>query len=184
MRIISGEHKGRKLVGPNKKSKTRPTKDQVKEAVFDILGPIKENSVIFDLFAGTGQIGIEFLSRGGEFCYFCEQSSSMVACILENLEKVKYMDRSKVLRGDFRRRINHIDRKIDYLYIDPPYYEGMVEEALIKVRNKKILNDGALIVVECAEDEALVFPETYELLTEREYKFNRISLLRYNILGE
>lgn len=180
MRIISGERKGRRLLGPDKKSKTRPTKDQVKEAVFDILGPIQQGSCALDLFAGTGQIGIEFLSRGCEFAYFCEQSPYMVNCIIENLKKAKYTDRASVLKGDFRRRINHIYRKPDYIYLDPPYYEDMVSEAMKKLSDKNILRDGAIVVAETAEDESFDYPENYELLTVREYKFNKIYIFRFN----
>ena len=180
MRIISGERKGRRLLGPDKKSKTRPTKDQVKEAVFDILGPIKKDSYALDLFAGTGQIGIEFLSRGCGFAYFCEQSPYMVNCIIENLNKAKYTDKALVLKGDFRRRLNHIDKKVDYIYLDPPYYQDMVKEAMEKLITKNVMNEGATIVVETAEDESFEYTETYELLTMREYKFNKIYIFKFN----
>ncbi|WP_053943281.1 16S rRNA (guanine(966)-N(2))-methyltransferase RsmD [Kallipyga gabonensis] len=178
MRVISGERRGMTLIGPRKSQKTRPTRDQVKETVFDILGPIRQGLTCLDLFAGSGQIGIEFLSRGCDFAIFVEQSGPMVGVIKENLKKTRYEDRSLILHGDYRRRLDDLGRKVDLVYLDPPYRMKMVEEALDLITKKRILTPGAILVVESSSEEEITIPPAFTVLRHRVHKFNQIQILK------
>lgn len=184
MRVISGERRGMTLVGPRKSQKTRPTRDQIKETVFDILGPLSKGLTCLDLFAGSGQIGIEFLSRGCDYAIFIEQSGPMVGVIKENLEKTHYGDRSLILHGDYRRRLDDLGRKVDLVYIDPPYGMKMVEEALDLIVKKEVLNPDAILVVESSSEEEITIPPTFTVLRTRAQKFNRIHVLKESIQCE
>lgn len=182
MRVISGERRGMTLIGPRKSQRTRPTRDQIKETVFDILGPIPEGLTCLDLFAGTGQIGIEFLSRGCEFAIFVEQAGPMVGIIKENLAKTHYEDRSLILHGDFRQRLDDLGRKVDLVYLDPPYGMKMVEEALDLILKKDILKPGAVLILESSSEEEVTIPPSFTVVKERIHKFNKIHILKESYL--
>lgn len=99
MRVISGERKGHNLVAPKGRN-VRPTEDRVKESLFNIISPIVPGSIILDLFAGTGSIGIEFLSRGASFGFFVDKSVDSITSIKRNLEHTKYEGKSEILNLD------------------------------------------------------------------------------------
>ena len=125
MRIIAGERRGHKIDGP-KGQGTRPTSDLVRESVFNILGPLVDGRVVVDLFAGTGALGMEALSRGAARAIFVEQNRDNVALIYRNLATLRYEDRARVLATDayrWARGFNPIDDAPMVVLIDPPYRE-------------------------------------------------------------
>ncbi|NMB07782.1 MAG: 16S rRNA (guanine(966)-N(2))-methyltransferase RsmD [Tissierellia bacterium] len=150
MRVISGDKKGFKLKAPKGKD-TRPTEDRVKESLFNILGDIDNNSMVLDLFAGSGSIGIEFLSRGAKMAYFIDNSSLSIKTIKENLIHTNFLKKSKIIKGDSIKSIKFLGRediKFDYIYIDPPYGGNLIEKSMKSILKANILNNNAILILE------------------------------------
>lgn len=149
MRVISGSRRGKKLISPLG-LETRPTEDRVKESLFNILYKIDEDSTVLDCFAGSGAIGIEFLSRGASCCYFIDRSRDSIRTINENLKITKFEDRAKVLNSnieDFLRVYSNL--KFDYIYIDPPYEQvELIYDTMNKISEANILKEEGIIIVE------------------------------------
>ncbi len=150
MRIISGEARGRKLKGM-KGMETRPTADRVKEALFSILGPELPGAKFLDLFAGTGSIGMEAISRGASLCVFVENREICIRTIRDNLTLCRFLDRAEVIRSDALQYLRQAAMKceqFDLIYVDPPYDTGYVEKSLNLIANGNILTEKGLLVVE------------------------------------
>ncbi len=152
MRIVGGEFRGRRLVAPAN-SATRPTSDRAREALFNKLqhahgDPVRDARVL-DLFAGTGALGLEALSRGARFCLFVDIDADARANIRENIEALALQGRTKIFRRDGT-RLGGIGTMapFDLVFIDPPYNKGLAERALGSLRDGGWLNSGALCVVE------------------------------------
>lgn len=120
MRVVAGALGGRTLIAPNGTS-TRPTTDRVREAIFNSLGSagVLEGALVADLYAGSGAVGIEALSRGAEHCVFVERDRSAVRIVGQNLEALGLTDRSRVLSGDALAHVGTLD--VDIVFADPPY---------------------------------------------------------------
>ena len=129
MRVISGSARGRRL-GELKGMETRPTTDKVKESLFNIIQFDIEGRRVLDLFGGTGQLGIEALSRGAEHCTFVDQRRDAAALIKENLKATELSDRSRVVQGDSLAFLQSCREKFDLIFLDPPYQEDLLERAL------------------------------------------------------
>ena len=151
MRVITGKARGRKLREP-KGMDIRPTTDMVKEAVFNILQFELEGARVLDLFAGTGQLGIEALSRGAAEAVFVDGSSAAVKIVRENLKLCGF--EARVLQGDAIGYLPSLGR-FDVVFLDPPYDSGLLEKALELIQNVDILNDGGIIVCESRREKAL-----------------------------
>ncbi len=184
MRVIAGEKKGMGLQGPGKFEKTRPTLDSIKENVFNIFQPIPEGATVLDLFAGSGQMGIEFLSRGADFAYFCEKARPMVRILEKNLEKTGYRERSLILKGDFRKCLEEIDQPITVAYLDPPYHQGLVDEAMDLFIEKRVLGPAAFIIAEIDSGESLKDHPSYQRIFDRTYHSQRILIYKKKEEGE
>lgn len=147
MRVIAGIARGRTLAAP-KGSETRPTADRVKENLFNILQPVVSGARVLDLFAGSGAIGIEALSRGAREVVFVEQSSAATAVIRENLRITQLYDRATVLPVSAERAIQRITRDgsvFDIIYMDPPYAGNALYDALCCLAQTRLLaSDGVL----------------------------------------
>ena len=124
VRIIAGKSKGNILKAPKGTCKARPTSDRVKEAVFSSLGCFVEEAVVFDLFAGTGNLGLEALSRGAGHCFFIEKDNVCLKFLEANIEKLGYKNKSTVFKGDFFKLIKKVNLSgINLFFADPPYDE-------------------------------------------------------------
>ena len=151
MRVITGTARGRRLLEPEGMA-IRPTTDMVKEALFNIIQFDIEGRRVLDLFAGTGQLGIEALSRGAAEAVFCDESRSAVKLVHANLERcglkgrVELCDSLGYLKGA---------GKFDLVFLDPPYDTNLLEKALELIQNVDILNDGGIIVCESRREKAL-----------------------------
>lgn len=169
MRVISGEKKGMKLFSTKDKN-TRPTEDKIKEAIFNILSDIENNSAVLDLFAGTGSIGVEFLSRGANFVVFSEKSKINIKCIKDNLKHTNYLDRSKIYFGDYIINLKNIAKDFsgfDYIFIDPPYENvKMYYDSLELIYSLKLLNKGGIIILESNSELDLT---KYNIIKEKKY---------------
>ena len=169
MRIIAGDYKGRRLEGPLD-DRVRPTGDKVTEAIFSIIMNHLDGSICCDLFSGTGNLGLEALSRGCDKCYFMDESSNSIKTTWNNIKICKADEYSVVLQGDSIKNLHRIRDKIDIFLIDPPYGFGLEEKAIEKIDELNLLNEGGVIVVE--HKKGIRLPEKIE-------KFSRIKERRY-----
>ncbi|MDD2573255.1 MAG: 16S rRNA (guanine(966)-N(2))-methyltransferase RsmD [Bacillota bacterium] len=150
MRIVAGSAGGRRLVSP-KDNRIRPTADKVKEAVFSIIGPNIYDSIVLDLFAGTGSLGLEALSRGAEFVTFVEKSPNSLRILKENIKLTGFVNRSEVLYTDALKALEgfeRADRVFDLIFIDPPYRDNFYEKTLFSIEKCGIIRNGGLVIVE------------------------------------
>ncbi len=148
MRVIAGSAKGRKLESVPGTS-TRPITDRVKEALFNILGASIEGARFLDLFAGTGAVGIEALSRGAARAVFCERDRLALRTIGHNLQATGLAERARVVAGDaFRFLKNPGDERFDFVYIAPPQYKGIWIRALQAVDEGEVLAPGGVAIVQ------------------------------------
>ncbi|MDD7542738.1 MAG: 16S rRNA (guanine(966)-N(2))-methyltransferase RsmD [Peptoniphilaceae bacterium] len=179
MRVIAGKCRGRKLESPKNQDRTRPTEAMVKEAVMNILQPIRQGAVVLDLFAGSGQMGIEFLSRGADYCFFSEIAKPLIPILQANLQKTRLEENARILHGDFRRGIERVDRQLDYVYMDPPYQKGYEFEAIEALRHsKKLKKDGIVVVESAAGDPWSCRLEGFRCIFQRIYKNTQIQIFK------
>lgn len=150
MRVITGTAKGHKLKVPKGLS-VRPTTDRIKESLFNILGNNLKDCVVLDLFAGSGSVGIEFLSRGAKECYFIDNSVISIKIIKENLNKTNLIDKSYVYKNTAEKAIKILGSrgvKFDYIFMDPPYEKGLVIPTLEVIAAENLLEEEGIIIVE------------------------------------
>lgn len=175
MRVITGTAKGRKLdtiFGTD----VRPTTNMVKEAVFSAIQFDIEGRTFLDLFAGSGQMGIEALSRGADSAAFVDINPEAISVIKANLIKTGFTDRSKVIRSDFFSFIASSKEQFDIVFIDPPYRDGLFEKALSSI--KTVMKPQGIIICEHPSDISL--PETVgDFRIERERKYSKIVITIY-----
>ncbi len=151
MRVIAGEKKGRKLGSP-KGDLIRPTPDKVKGALFNILAEKNSDAIIIDLFAGSGAIGIEALSRGARKVYFGDFDKASFNLVKKNLEHLDYTkeddDKGEVLYGDYSEVLTEIKEKADIIFLDPPYGKGIYEDVLNSISDNDSLKKDGVIIIE------------------------------------
>ena len=155
MRVISGSARGRKLKSP-KSSETRPIMDRVKTALFDILAPEIMGMRVLDLFAGTGAVGIEALSRGAESATFVERSPDAWRLVRENLALTNLSDRAEVVRNDafaYLQQAAATGRRFDLVYIAPPQYVNMAAQALAQLDSSPLTEPDGLVIVQIHPQE-------------------------------
>ena len=154
MRVITGSARGVRLKTPNG-MKTRPTTDRVKEAVFSMVQFEIEGRKFLDLFAGTGQMGIEALSRGASRAVFVDGWKDACALVRENLRLSRLSDRASVVQGDYLSYLQSCREKFDIVFLDPPYAEVFLENALKKISEIDILSDRGIIICERPAEKRL-----------------------------
>ena len=184
MRIVAGTLRGRPLATP-RDERIRPTSDRVRESVFNILshGAASlhfEGARVVDLFAGTGALGLEALSRGAAFALFVEEDPQARALIRTNVEAFGLTGTTKIFRRDATglgpaAQMGHYD----LAFLDPPYDKGLAERALTSLAAGGWLKPGAIAVVEERADVALAWPPAFTLLDERTYGDTKVSFARY-----
>ncbi len=171
MRVITGTARGRKLREPEGMD-IRPTTDQVKEALFNIVQFDLEGRRVLDLFAGTGQLGVEALSRGAASCVFVDESRAALELVQENLRRCGLA--GKVVRADSQEYLKSCG-PFDLVFIDPPYGKGLEAEAMEAIRAFDILTKGGIMCVETRRETA-VPPPPAEYGSAREYRYGKIKL--------
>ena len=177
MRVISGKARGVNLKTPEGVL-TRPTIDRVKEALFSIINFDIPGAEVLDLFGGTGQLGIEALSRGAKSAVFVDQSEQACKLIRENLKRTKLESQGKVIRGDYMDYLSRCRENYDIILLDPPYAEVFLENALKRITEIDILRSGGIIVAERPLEKEL--PWEFEGYTRsKDYKYGKILLTIY-----
>lgn len=180
MRVITGSARGRKLI-TLEGNDVRPTTDKVKEAIFSSIQFEVEGSVVLDLFAGSGQLGIEALSRGAEKAYFVDNSKKSLDVVKQNLEITGFTDNAEVYNMNSSDFLKITDKKFDFIFLDPPYNMGILEKILPDLSDK-ITENGKIL---CEHEKNLVLPEEInDLRLKKVYKYGKINVSLYCLTGE
>lgn len=182
MRVISGTARGRTLKAvPG--TTTRPTTDKVKEAIFSMIGPYFDGGVVLDLFAGTGGLGIEALSRGMDKAIFIDADRKAIDTIQANLQTVKLSEQAEVYRNDSIRALKKLATrplKLDLVFLDPPYVMRNMDEVVDELQQVNLVDDTTVIVIE--HDASVTYPQHIGQFTctrRAEYGDTAISIYRY-----
>jgi len=180
MRIITGSARGRKLKTLEGLD-VRPTTDKVKEAIYSAIQFDVEGATVLDLFSGSGQMGIEALSRGASLAFFVDKSKASIECTRENVENIGFTQQSKIFNMDSLDFIRTTPQKFDIAIIDPPYSKGLIEQILPVLETK--LNIGAKVI--CEHEKGLSLPETVgELSLKKKYSYGKTEVTLYTFGSE
>lgn len=161
MRIITGEFKGRRLEMPVGND-VRPTTEKVKEAIFSTIQAYIYDAKVCDLFSGTGNLGLEAISRGAKLCYFADNSRASLDLTKRNIKYCQAEDRSVVIPGDFEKCLNRLSEKkekIDIFFLDPPYHEGLYERCFDLISTLDLLDEDGIILAE--HDSSAPLPDEF-----------------------
>ncbi|NOT40877.1 MAG: 16S rRNA (guanine(966)-N(2))-methyltransferase RsmD [Alphaproteobacteria bacterium] len=190
MRIVAGKHRGLSLATP-KDARVRPTSDRVREALFNVLahndfgtGFALEGARVLDLFAGTGALGLEALSRGATYVLFVDDHFESRGLIRRNVEAAHATGATKIWRRDataLGEMPGNAGGPFDLAFLDPPYRKGLVEVALASARDGKWFAPNALVVAEMAADEAPAMPAGFSALDERTYGDTKVVFLTLSV---
>lgn len=178
MKIISGTLKGRNIEGYNIEG-TKPTMDRVKESLFGMIQDYIKDSTVLDLFAGSGNLGVEAISNGAKIAYFIDNNPEVIKVLNKNIANLDIQSKSRVILSDWKKALNTFatqNIKFDLIFIDPPYAYDVYEKILNKVSTLNLLSDNGLIIMEYSN---LHLPATYENLTlykERNYGNKSINI--------
>ena len=182
MRVVAGERKGMPLKAIDGTT-TRPTTDKVKESIFSMIGPFFNGGIVVDLFAGSGGLGIEALSRGADRAIFVEKDNRAYGVLKENIKKCRYEDVSELYRNDATRAVKALVKRdivIDLLFLDPPYHKVEYYNLVQTLVDAEKLSKDAIILCEHAKEVSL--PENYgpfQLVRQETYSSTIISIYRY-----
>ena len=176
MKVISGKYKGRKLEGFDIIG-TRPTMDRVKESMFAIIQNKIKNSVVLDLFAGSGQLGIEALSNGAKYVYFFDKSDICINTIKNNLKSI-HDTNNLVLKMEYKEALLYLKdkEKVDIILLDPPYDDFLINNVLDTIYKYDLLNDEGIIV--CEYEKELVSSDKYRVLKQKKYSKKYVTIYK------
>lgn len=180
MRIISGAARGRSLVAPAGE-KTRPTLDYVRESLFNIIRWDVQDARVLDLFAGTGALSLEAVSRGAKEAVLIDMDRDACAAIRKNMETTKLGDRCRLIARDYQQAMDALARegqKFDVVFIDPPYRMENTGEMCAALYDKGLLSDAFMIVVEHRRGLAPLLDERFEAYDLRKYRDTEITFVR------
>ncbi len=179
MRIITGTARGIKL-DTLEGDATRPTAERVKEAIFSMIQFDLVDSFVLDLFAGSGQMGLEALSRGADKAHLVDKSSQAVAVMKKNAQKCKLFDRCRIVTSDYAEFLRSVNgkHKYDFIFLDPPYGSGMLQKSLEMIADSDILTEGAWIF--CEDETEDIFGGNTALsdcfTVEKQNRYGRIYI--------
>ncbi len=175
MRVITGIARGRKLVAPDGLD-VRPTADKVKEGIFSAIQFQIEDAYVLDLFAGSGQMGIEALSRGAKRAVFVDNSPRSISCVNENLRNTGLARHAEVITRDSYDYIKMTGQKFDLIILDPPYRHSHINN-LLPIAAKKLAKGGCII---CEYEKEALLPETPDgLVIRKTYRYGKINVTIY-----
>ncbi len=178
MRIIAGKRRGLQLKAPDGFD-VRPTADRVKEAVFSALQFELYERRVLDLFAGSGALGLEAISRGAASCIFVEKDPDALSILRTNVETADFQNRAKIIHGDYRDVLKRAIGPFDLVFLDPPYAAGFYEEALSLLCTGDLLSEEAIVIVESDKSHGtMALPNELILHKEKKYGSTTIKFLR------
>ncbi len=184
MRIVSGRLRGRNIATPSGRN-TRPTSDQTRESLFNILthaewAPELDGAIVADIFAGSGALGLEAISRGAEFCLYVETEPKARASIRANIEKMNLFGCTRLHRADatkLRIAPGNLRGPFTHIFMDPPYHKGLWRPVLDKLKSQDLIADDGIIILEVAAEEE-VDVRGYHILDERNWGAAKVLFLR------
>ncbi len=177
MRVISGARRGLKLRSPEGLG-TRPTGDRVKESVFNMIQSYLPADSVLDLFAGSGALGIEALSRGSSHAVFVDQSSAAIALVRQNLELCRFSDTASVLQTTMQAFLCGCKDTFDLVFLDPPYNKDLIFPAISALHENALLRSGGLIVAETERGGETVPDSFYPIKKSVHYGKTTITILQ------
>jgi 16S rRNA (guanine(966)-N(2))-methyltransferase RsmD len=171
MRVISGSLKGRSIKGFDIEG-TRPTMDRVKESVFGSIQNYVKDSVVLDLFAGSGNLGIEAISNGSKYCYFVDNNKICIKCIKDNLNEFNISNKGNVMLGDYNKALKYFgdnDISFDIIFVDPPYRYENINKVVDKIVEYGLLNNNGILVLEFRSDNVKLNDNIFGLRKAKKY---------------
>ena len=175
MRIISGKYKGKKLNGFNIEG-TRPTMDRVKESLFGMIQTYIPDSIVLDLFAGSGALGLEAVSNGAKECYLIDNNVEAIKSIKENSQN--FEEQLNIIYIDYKKFLKTTNKKFDIIFLDPPYKEKQLDTSLRIIEERGLLNKNGIVICEYEIGE----PHTnLELIKEKSYGPKKIKIYKNNL---
>jgi 16S rRNA (guanine966-N2)-methyltransferase len=184
LRIIGGELKGKRLCSA-RGGLIRPTGNRQREAIFDILAHRVSETSVLDLFAGTGSLGIEALSRGARYCLFIDNHKTAVSILEKNIRSCRLEEKSEIIRWNLLNRGGYVKTtslRFDLIFMDPPYNKDYISTALYCLHQSDCLKSGATIVVEHSPAESIPQKKAaYTLIDQRRYGKTLVSFLSYMV---
>lgn len=191
MRIVGGDFRGRNLSTPEGRH-TRPTSDRARQAIFNIVehaefAPNLKGARVLDLFAGSGALGLEALSRGASFCLFVDTDDEARGAIRENIEAFGLFGSTRIHRRDATKlgpRPGAQAEAFDIVFMDPPYHKGLIEPALSGLIDDKWLRPEALVIAESGADEDINITNLWHIIDSRIYGAAKVLFLKQKILTE
>ena len=176
MKIISGKYKGRNIEGFTIDG-TRPTMDRVKESLFATIQNYLDNSVVLDLFSGSGNLGIEALSQGAKSITLVDSNYKAIKVINNNLKNIGITD-AKVLNMDYKKALESLDDKFDIIFLDPPYKTNYIEESIKLISKYNILSDKGIVVCESDDLNKIIYDDNYNAIKDKKYGDKYIVILK------
>ena len=183
MRVISGYLKGRVIKGHDIKG-TRPTMSRVKESLFASIQDYTKDSIVLDLFAGTGSLGIEAISNYSKYCYFIDNNKIAINTIKENITNLDISNKTKVIHTDYNKALSTFkdnNTKFDLIFIDPPYNYKNINNIIETITNYNLLNKNGLLILEFKYDNISINENIYTLHKFKKYGDKFISIYKKTI---
>lgn len=181
MKVISGILKGRNILGYNIDG-TRPTMDRVKESIFSMIQDKVKESIVLDLFAGSGNYGIEAISNGARICYFNDKNKECIKVINKNLNNFNIVNKSKILNLDYLKCLDILEKdnvKFDLVFLDPPYKLDCLNKILDIIDKNKLLNFNSYVIVELTNDNLEDRYGNLIRIKEKHYKEKIVYIYKY-----
>lgn len=179
MKIISGIYKGRNLDGFDIEG-TRPTMDRVKESLFAMIQDYLNESIILDLFSGSGNLGIESLSEGSKYAYFVDSNKKAINTIKNNLKKIG-INNYNILNLDYKKALKYYKEqgiKFNVIFLDPPYKTNYIEQSIKLIEEYNLLEKEGIIVSESSDLDKIIYPSNFEAVKSKKYKDKCVVILR------
>jgi len=179
MKIISGIYKGRKIEGYNIDG-TRPTMERVKESLFAIIQNNIPESIILDLFSGSGNLAIEALSQGAKYAYLADNNRKAINYIKGNLKNIQ-IENAEVINMDYKKTLEYLyekNIKLDLIFLDPPYKTNYIEESIKLIEKYQLLNEDGLIICENDSLDKIIYSNKYTSVKEKKYGDKWVVILK------
>ena len=180
MRVISGKYKGKRINGYDIDG-TRPTMDRVKESIFGTIQNYISGSVVLDLFAGSGNLGIEALSNGASKGYFVDNNMKAIAVIKQNMKEIGIEENICILNMDYKKALHYFsdnDIKFNIIFIDPPYKMKVGQEIISYIVDNNMLLEDGIIVMECQENSFIVLEKKLDLIKKKKYGDKKVYIFQ------
>lgn len=179
MKVISGLYKGRKIEGYDLEG-TRPTMERVKESLFATIQNNLNNSIVLDLFSGSGNLGIESLSQGAKYAYLVDSNPKAARTIKQNLATIG-IENAEVINMDYLKALNYLGEKnirFDLIFLDPPYKTNYIEKSIELITKLNLLNANGLIICENDSLDRIVYNDSYKIIKDKKYGDKWVVILK------